>query len=207
VAFVCTVSSLNSSSLFFISFLPLAVYFFVLVSSGLSAMDCKVIVLDNLMSLVSDQPTDEERKLLNTVINKVVKLGEDTETWIILVAHLNRQTGLIHGTSLLEKLAYTVVEFNRDLEAETYKECNTTEVVVKFNRFSGDTGPACDLFYEKSTGRMREQSIADRPEETKTKKYTAKGKKEIKKREDEFKDETVQTKATSTPDYVEPDID
>ena len=56
------------------------------------AMDCKVVILDNLMSLVSNHPTDEERKLLNKTITRVTKLAEDTNTFIIIVAHLNRQT-------------------------------------------------------------------------------------------------------------------
>ena len=169
------------------------------------AMDCQVIVLDNLMSLVSDQPTDEERKLLNNVITKVTKLGEDTNTFIMLVAHLNRQTGLIHGTSLLEKLAWTVLELSRDLDAEDFKERNTTMVSVKYNRFSGDTGPCMDLFYEKSTGRMVERHLADKTnkkKKTPTKDYRKKNTNTAvtvkpKERPDEFEDDK----------YEEPDVD
>lgn len=158
------------------------------------AMDCKVIVLDNLMSLISDQPTDEERQLLNKTITRVVKLAEDTETWIILVAHLNRQTGMIYGTSLLEKQAYTVIEFDRDLKADTHKERNTTQVSVNYNRFSGDTGLCCELFYEKSTGRMTEQPISEKKNKYKSKH----GKKKSKQIESEFENDR---------EYEEPDVD
>jgi len=167
------------------------------------AMDCKVVILDNLMSLVSSQPTDEERQLLNKTITRVVKLAEDTNTFIIIVAHLNRQTGLIHGTSLLEKQAYTVLELDRDLKAETHRERNTTQVYVNYNRFSGDTGLACDLLYEKSTGRMVELDVSEKSEELVTKKKSkkkSKGYSKTKKIKNEFQNEEV-------TEYVEPDVD
>jgi len=170
------------------------------------AMDYEVVVLDNLMSLVSNEHTEQERQLLNTTITRLVKLGEDTNTFVMIVAHLNRQTGLIHGTSLLEKQAHVVVQLDRDLKADTHKERNTTEVSVNYNRFSGDTGHACDLFYEKSTGRMveldaKEQRI-EKEDRHRKKFYTkTKAKKPTtatannKQRKDEFEY------------YDEPDID
>ena len=41
--------------------------------------------------------------------------------------------------------------------ADDEAERHTTKVAVAKNRYNGYTGPACDLKYEKMTGRMIEQ--------------------------------------------------
>ena len=164
-----------------------------LVRYYIRAMGCKVIVLDNLMSLVSDHPSDEERSLLNKTITRLVKLAEDTETFIVLVAHLNRQDQ-IHGTSLLEKQANMVLKIRRDKMAETDDERNTTEIFVTENRFSGETGLTCALKYDKITGRLNEIDLASRP----TKQKPRRKKKTANKKVDEIHYE---------PEYTEPDLD
>jgi len=101
---------------------------------------------------------------------------------------------LIHGTSLLEKQAYTVLELDRDLKADTHRERNTTQVFVNYNRFSGDTGLACELLYEKSTGRMVELDVAEQ---------------EINKKKNKSKRKYLKNKKKTKEEseYVEPDVD
>jgi twinkle protein len=49
-----------------------------------------------------------------------------------------------------------VLGLERNGQAEDEVERNTTHVRVLKNRFSGITGPACDLLYSLETGRMKE---------------------------------------------------
>jgi len=56
-----------------------------------------------------------------------------------------------------------VIGLERNGQAEDLIERNTTKVRVLKNRFSGITGPACNLLYNKETGRMFE---VDAEEET-----------------------------------------
>ena len=49
-----------------------------------------------------------------------------------------------------------VLGLERNGQAEDETERNTTKVRVLKNRFSGTTGPACHLLYDKRTGRMDE---------------------------------------------------
>jgi twinkle protein len=49
-----------------------------------------------------------------------------------------------------------VIGLERNGQAEDLVERNTTRVKVLKNRFSGSTGPACSLLYNKDTGRMFE---------------------------------------------------
>ena len=55
----------------------------------------------------------------------------------------------------------------RDQQAEDMKVRNTTCVRVLKNRYTGETGPACYLYYDRETGRMTETSkpTEDEPDE------------------------------------------
>ncbi len=55
-----------------------------------------------------------------------------------------------------------VIGLERNGQAEDLVERNTTRVRVLKNRYSGVTGPACSLLYNKETGRMFE--IEDEPQ-------------------------------------------
>ena len=79
---------------------------------------------------------------------------------MIAVVHVNRQ-GQIRGTAGIEQLANIVVGLKRDRLAEDDIERNTTDVIVWKNRWTGETGTACHLYYDPATGRMMERDISD----------------------------------------------
>jgi twinkle protein len=47
-----------------------------------------------------------------------------------------------------------VIALERNQQAEDEQQANTTTVRVLKNRYSGDTGIACYLYYDRDTGRM-----------------------------------------------------
>ena len=49
-----------------------------------------------------------------------------------------------------------VLGAERNGQADEERERNTTQLRVLKNRFSGITGPACSLLYNKDSGRMLE---------------------------------------------------
>jgi len=53
-------------------------------------------------------------------------------------------------------LSDMVLGLERNGQSEDLKERHTTRVRVLKNRFSGLTGPACALYYDRMTGRMSE---------------------------------------------------
>ena len=85
---------------------------------------------------------------------------------IILVSHLKRPEGKGHeegsqvslsqlrGSSSLASLADSVIAFERNQQDEIQN--NVMKVRVLKNRWSGDTGIACNLIYNKETGRLTE---------------------------------------------------
>lgn len=118
-------------------------------------LDCKYVFLDHISIIVSDGGVTDERKALDEIATKLKTLTIELNIAIIAVVHLNRQ-GQIRGSAGIEQLSNIVIGLDRDLKNEDEGIRNTTTLTVWKNRFSGFTGVACYLKYDKMTGRMTE---------------------------------------------------
>ena len=132
------------------------------------ALDCKWIFLDHLSILVSGQEDlGDERKSIDILMTKLRSLVEETGIALLLVSHLRRPSGdrgheegrevsLSHlrGSASIAHLSDSVIALERNQQAEDEIEANTTTVRILKNRYTGDTGVACHLHYNKETGRM-----------------------------------------------------
>ena len=131
-------------------------------------LDCKWIVLDHLSIVVSDQEVQDERKAIDSIMTKLRQLVQETGIGLFLVSHLRRPMGKGHeeggqislselrGSASIAQLSDMVIGLERNQQADDERVRNTTIVRVLKNRFSGLTGPACSLYYNKDTGRMKE---------------------------------------------------
>lgn len=118
------------------------------------ALGCKYIVLDHLSIVVSDQSGDE-RKQLDEIATKLKTLTMELDIAVIAIIHTNRQ-GQIRGTAGVEQLANIVMRLTRDKTDNDEWRRNITKITVEKNRFSGYTGPAAYLWYNKDTARLTE---------------------------------------------------
>jgi len=87
---------------------------------------------------------------------------------MFVVSHLKRPDGKGHedgaytslgqlrGSAAIAQLSDIVVGLERNAQADGVMVRNTTNVRVLKNRFSGQTGPATSLLYNKETGRLTE---------------------------------------------------
>jgi len=145
------------------------------------ALDCKWIFLDHLSILVSGQEDTDERKSIDILMTKLRSLVEQTNIGLLLVSHLRRPAGdrghedgrevsLSHlrGSASIAHLSDSVIALERDQQAEDDVLANTTTIRVLKNRYTGDTGIATHLFYDKDTGRMKEISNPYDVEDTST---------------------------------------
>ena len=99
-------------------------------------------------------------------MTRLRSLVEETECGMVLVSHLKRppgggheeghQTALSHlrGSHAIPQLSDMVIGLERNQQSE--KEANQTKLRVLKNRFSGDTGEAGTLYFDKHTGRLSE---------------------------------------------------
>lgn len=132
------------------------------------AFGCGYIFLDHVSIVVSAQDNGDERKALDRVMTELRTLVQKTGISLIIVSHLKRPdtkgheegaaTSLaqLRGSGSIAQLSDMVIGLERNGQAEDEKERNTTKVRVLKNRFSGITGPACQLLYSKDSGRMLE---------------------------------------------------
>ena len=131
--------------------------------------DCKWIVLDHLSIVVSDQEGSlDERKQIDMIMTKLRKIVQETGVGVFLISHLKRPQGKAHeeggqvslselrGSAAIAQLSDMVIGLERNQQAEEESDRNTTTLRVIKNRFCGLTGKACQLMYNKDTGRLTE---------------------------------------------------
>ena len=132
------------------------------------AMACKYIVLDHVSIIVSDQQNGDERRALDEIMTKLRTVVQELNISLLLVSHLRRPTSSGHeegaatslsqlrGSASIGQLSDIVFGLERNGQHEDEKERHTTTIRVIKNRFSGLTGPASKLYYDRTTGRMEE---------------------------------------------------
>ena len=134
------------------------------------ACGVKIIVLDHLSVLVSDQAVADERKAIDEIMTKLRMFVQEVNVALFLVSHMKHvydgkksledgavtSLGMLRGSAAIAQLSDIVISAERDSQAENAIERNTTHLRVLKNRYSGLTGPCCDVYYDASTGRLRE---------------------------------------------------
>ena len=132
-------------------------------------LDCKWVFLDHLSILVSGLEGMDERRNIDILMTKLRSLVEETNCALLLVSHLRRASGdnghedgkevsLSHlrGSQSIAQLSDAVVAMERDQQSDDPNIANTTTIRVLKNRYAGETGVACHLFFNKETGRLHE---------------------------------------------------
>lgn len=131
-------------------------------------LDCKYIFVDHVSIIVSAQESGDERKAIDEIMTKLRMLVQETGISLFVVSHLKRPSDKGHeegaatslaqlrGSGSIAQLSDIVIGLERNGQHEDVNERNTTHVRVLKNRFSGLTGKACRLLYDRVTGRMNE---------------------------------------------------
>ena len=100
-------------------------------------------------------------------------LVQETGVAMMVVSHLRRPDGKGHeegaatslsqlrGSASIGQLSDMVIGLERDAQNDNPDIRNTTRVRVLKNRFSGMTGPCCNLQYNVDTGRLVEVQSDD----------------------------------------------
>jgi twinkle protein len=127
-------------------------------------LDIKVIFLDHLSILLSGLDGDERRMIDQTMTN-LRSLVERTGIKLFLVSHLRRaqndkahedgqrvSIGQLRGSASISQLSDTVLALERD--QQNPDDVSTLRVLK--NRYSGETGVAAQLKYDKTTCKFNE---------------------------------------------------
>ena len=125
--------------------------------------EVKWIILDHLSILLSGNESNDERKMIDVVMTKLRSFVEETGIGLILISHLRRNQGdkghedgasvslgQLRGSHSIAQLSDLVLALERNISGGDNKSC----LKVLKNRFNGQTGPAGNLAYDTSTGRL-----------------------------------------------------
>ena len=132
--------------------------------------NCPIIILDHISILVGMQQVaihGNEREAIDLTMHKLRSLAESTGVTILLVTHLSRsgenheeggrvRLGNLRGSAAIAQLSNIAIAIERDSQAEEEAIRNTSTARVLKNRFSGETGVACELQWNNSTGKLIE---------------------------------------------------
>lgn len=136
--------------------------------------NCQWIVLDHYQMILSGMDTDE-RKGLDMLLTKLRTFVEETGVGLFGISHTRRQQGQglengaeislssLRGTQGISQLSDAVIGLQRDQQDDDEKKRNTTELRLLKSRFTGETGPAGYLYFDKSINRLVE--VEEQPEE------------------------------------------
>jgi twinkle protein len=127
---------------------------------------CNWIILDHLSIVVSGLGDGDERRLIDNAMTLLRTLVEETGVGMFLVSHLKRpsdgkgheegaKTSLsqLRGSHSIAQLSDMVIGLERNQQGDNP---NVTTLRVLKNRFSGETGEAGCLLYDRDTGRLSE---------------------------------------------------
>jgi len=137
---------------------------------------CQWIMLDHLSIVVSGLGDGDERRLIDNAMTMLRTLVEETGVGMFLVSHLKRpsdgkgheeggKTSLsqLRGSHSIAQLSDMVIGMERNQQGE---DPNVTTLRVLKNRFSGETGMAGYLKYDRDTGRLSETTVDFKDETT-----------------------------------------
>lgn len=138
------------------------------------ASDCTDLFVDHISIMVSDGEHGDERKALDQISTKFRTFCEETKVRLHIVSHLKRPPGKGHeeggetslsqlrGSAGIAQLSDIVIGIERNGQHPDPYIRNISLLRVLKNRFTGQTGPACYLYYDPKTGAISE---VEKPEE------------------------------------------
>ena len=134
------------------------------------AMDIEYVVLDHISLVVSGLTDSDlgggggERRALDVIMTRLRALVEETGIALILVSHLRRPEGKGHeegatvslahlrSSASIAQLSDIVCGLERSQQDPDPEQQHTSTLRILKNRFSGETGIAGHIHYDKETG-------------------------------------------------------
>lgn len=138
-------------------------------------LDCDVIILDHISIVVSASEESDERKMIDRLMTKLKSFAKSSGVILVVVCHLKNPTkGKAHeegrpvsitdlrGSGALRQLSDTIIALERNQQGDMP---NLVLIRLLKCRFTGDTGVAGYMEYNKQTGRLEESDFTPDPDD------------------------------------------
>lgn len=125
-----------------------------------SVLGCKIITLDHITMVVTGLDTDDERRVLDQLSTRLAMLCQELNFALIMISHINDE-GQTRGSRNISKIAHSRIALKRDIEDEDVIKRNTTNFLVKKNRFGATTGHGGSVYFDEKTFTLT--PVGDKP--------------------------------------------
>lgn len=119
---------------------------------------CKFIFLDHITMVVTGSDEDNERKALDYISTRLAMMTRELDFTLFMISHVN-DNGQTRGSRNIAKVADLIIHLSRDVENPDAGARNTTNVLVKGNRFCANSGPSAPLLFDIDTYTLAEKLI------------------------------------------------
>ena len=133
---------------------------------------CDFVVIDHVSMVVSALEGDE-RRMIDNLMTQLRTIVSRFGIGMIVVSHLKRPEGVSHeeggrttlgqlrGSAAIAQLSDMCIGLERNQQADDPKQRNRTVLRVLKSRYNGQTGPACQLEFDTTTGRLSEIAFTE----------------------------------------------
>lgn len=115
-----------------------------------ASCNCRYVFFDHITMAVSGLGDEDERKALDYISTRLAMMVKELDFALILVSHVNDE-GKTRGSRNISKIADCWIHLDRDQQAPTEDQRNTTYLTFRKNRFGARTGPGGKLLFDLST--------------------------------------------------------
>jgi len=119
------------------------------------ACDCKFVFFEPIQDVVVGTSDDSKEAMLADLSIRLSKLAAELNVGIVTIAHTN-ENGDPKYCKMIGQRASVIIDLNRDKEADTIEERNTTYLKVEKNRPCSEEGLAGMLRFSTDTFTLRE---------------------------------------------------
>lgn len=120
-----------------------------------ASCNCRYVFFDHITMAVSGLGDEDERKALDYISTRLAMMVKELDFALILVSHVNDE-GKTRGSRNISKIADCWIHLDRDQQASTEEQRNTTYLTFRKNRFGARTGPGGKLLFDISTFMIEE---------------------------------------------------
>ena len=119
------------------------------------ACDCKFVFFEPIQDVVVGTSDDSKEAMLADLSIRLSKLAAELNVGIVTIAHTN-ENGDPKYCKMIGQRASVIIDLNRDKEADSIEERNTTYLKVEKNRPCSEEGLAGMLRFSTDTFTLRE---------------------------------------------------
>jgi twinkle protein len=121
------------------------------------AAGCKFVFFEPIQDVVAGLSEDSKEQMLADLSVRLSKLAAELNVGIITIAHTN-ENGDPKYCKMIGQRASVIIDLQRDKEADTLEERNTTYIRVEKNRPCSEEGAAGKMRFSTDTFTLREVS-------------------------------------------------